>query len=232
VGSSAQAGWFWEADRLVNRIRVILADDHTILRDGLRALLESHEDILVVGEAATGLEAIEATRKLQPDVVVLDVAMPRLNGVEATRRIKDESPGTRVLILSQHDEEDYLLAVLRVGADGYLLKRAAGTELAAAIRTVHRGEAALYPAAAQVLLQAYRTQSCPEFRRDLGRLTDREREVLVLIAEGMTNQQIAETLHISPKTVDGHRTRLMAKLDMHNRIELTKYAIREQLINP
>jgi DNA-binding NarL/FixJ family response regulator len=216
----------------VNRIRVVLADDHTILRDGLRALLESHEDILVVGEAATGLDAIEAVRELQPDVVVLDVAMPRLNGVEATRRIKDESPGTRVLILSQHDEEDYLLAVLRVGADGYLLKRAAGTELAPAIRTVHRGEAALYPAAAQVLLQAYRTQSCPEFRQDLNRLTDREREVLVLIAEGLTNQQIADTLHISPKTADGHRTRLMAKLGMHNRIELTKYAIREQLINP
>ncbi len=216
----------------MNRIRVVLADDHAILRDGLRALLESHDDILVVGEAATGLDAIRVVRELQPDVVVLDVAMPQLNGVEATRRIKAETPGARVLILSQHDEEEYLLAVLRAGADGYVLKRAAGPDLAAAIRTVHGGEAALYPAATQVLLQAYRTQSCPEEAAEGSSLTDREREVLVLIAEGLTNQQIAVTLHISPKTVDGHRTRLMGKLGLHNRVELTKYAIRERLVNP
>jgi DNA-binding NarL/FixJ family response regulator len=221
-----------EVKRFVNRIQVVLADDHAILRDGLRALLESEEDMVVVGEAATGLEAIDAARELQPDVVVLDVAMPRLNGVEATRRIKRDLPGCRVLILSQHEEEAYLLAVLQAGADGYVLKRAAGIELAQAIRTVYRGEAALYPAATQVLLKAYRMGSQSAAHQGAEHLTNREREVLVLIAEGMTNTEIAEALQISPKTVDGHRTRLMSKLDVHSAVELTKYAIREQLIQP
>jgi two-component system response regulator NreC len=214
----------------MTRIRVLLADDHTILRDGLRALLDGERDIEVVGVAADGLEAIYKARELDPDVVVMDIAMPRLNGVESTRRIVNAKPAVRVLILSQYEDRDSVLDAIGAGAAGYLLKRSAGAELAEGIRTIVHEGAVLHPAAAQVLVDAYRRCECAPRADSFDHLTDREREVLILVAEGYTNQQIADMLHVSPKTVDGHRSSLMSKLDLHDRTEVVKYALRRQLI--
>jgi two-component system response regulator NreC len=163
--------------------------------------------------------------------VVLDMAMPHLNGVEATRRILKDCPTCRVLILSQYDEEERILDAIWAGASGYLLKRAAGPELADGIRAVMEWGAALHPRAAKALIDAYRRCECAIQKDRYEHLTDREREVLILVAEGYTNQQMAEMLHVSPKTIDGHRTSLMAKLDLHDRVDLVKYALRRQLID-
>ena len=213
------------------RIRVLLADDHAILRDGLRALLEENEDIEIVGQAADGLETVHMARQLQPDVVVMDIGMPRLNGLEAIRRIHKIDPEIRVLILSQHEDCDHILDAVWAGASGYLLKRVAGTELAGGIRSVQDGGVVLHPVAARALVDAYLRCECAQRIDSYEHLTDREREILILVAEGYTNQQIAELLHVSPKTVDGHRTSLMAKLDLHDRTEVVKYALRKQLID-
>jgi DNA-binding NarL/FixJ family response regulator len=209
-------------------IRVMLVDDHAMLRDGLRAILEAQPDLEVVGEAADGLEALSRLDELLPHVVVMDIAMPRMSGLEATRRIKKAHPACRVLILTQYDQREYVLPVLKAGADGYVLKRSAAADLAAAIRSVHAGESVLDPTAARTVIEAYVGSGSES---DAGELTDREREVLILVAEGYTNQQIANTLHISPKTVDVHRVNIMAKLDLHNRTDLIKYAIRKGLIH-
>jgi len=209
-------------------IRVMLVDDHTMLRDGLRAILEAQPDLEIVGEAADGLEALSLLDELLPHVVVMDIAMPRMSGLEATRRIKKAHPACRVLVLTQYDQREYVLPILKAGADGYVLKRSASADLAAAIRSVYAGESVLDPAAARTVIEAYvGGGSEPE----AGQLTDREREVLILVAEGYTNQQIANTLHISPKTVDVHRVNIMTKLDLHNRTDLIKYAIRKGLIH-
>lgn len=215
----------------MDRIRVLLADDHAILRDGLRALLSESQDIEVVGQAADGLEAIRLAGELQPDVVVMDIAMPCVSGLEATRRILRECPACRILILSQHEDSSHVLDALGLGASGYLPKRVAGPELANAVRAVNQGGVALHPTAARVLADAFRRCECRGSFHDPHSLTDREREVLILVAEGYTSQQIAEMLHISPKTVDAHRTSLMSKLDLHDRTEVVKYALREQLID-
>jgi DNA-binding NarL/FixJ family response regulator len=214
----------------MTKIRVLLADDHAVVRDGLRALLEESEDIEVVGLCADGLETVRQARQLQPDVVVMDVAMPRLNGIEATRRVLGTDPETRVLILTQHEDATYMLDAMWAGASGYLLKRDAGAELAQTIRALCEWGAALHPLAARVLLDAYLRCECAKRIDNYEHLTDREREVLILVAEGCTNQQIADMLHVSPKTVDGHRTSLMAKLDLHDRTEVVKYALKRQLI--
>lgn len=214
----------------MNQIRVLLADDHAIVRDGLRALLDDVGGIELVGQASDGLEAVSLARDLKPDVVVMDLAMPRLNGIEATRRILKAHPDARILILSQHEDPKHVLDAIWAGASGYLLKRDAGADLAEGIQLVHRWGAVLHPHAARALLDAYLQCECVKRIDSYEHLTDREREVLILVAEGYTNQQIADMLHVSPRTVDGHRTSLMSKLDLHDRIEVVKYALRRQLI--
>lgn len=215
----------------MNKIRVLLADDHAVVRDGLRALLDEGEGIEVIGLAADGLETVRQARELKPDVIVMDVAMPHLNGIEATRRVLQDCPECRVLILSQHEDVDHVLDAVWAGASGYLLKRDAGADLAEGIRAVYKWGAVLHPIAARAVLDSYRDSEHTKRLDSYERLTDREREILILVAEGYTNQQIAAMLHVSPKTVDGHRTSLMSKLDLHDRTEVVKYALRKQLID-
>lgn len=204
-------------------IRVLLADDHTILREGIRFLLAREPDIEVVAEAADGEEAVRRVDDARPDVVLLDIGMPRLNGLEATRRIKSRHPEVRVLVLTMHEDEEYIRPLMEAGASGYVLKRSAATELVTAIRAVHQGHTVLPP---RMLEAALRRGRDP----DLDGLTEREVEVLKLIAKGLTNQEIAEKLHISVKTVQAHRAHIMEKLDLHDAVELTKYALRKGLI--
>jgi DNA-binding NarL/FixJ family response regulator len=214
------------------KIRVLLADDHRMLREGIRALLERQEDIQVVGEAGDGREAVRLTTQLCPDVVVMDVSMPMLNGIEATRQIRRDCPDVRVLILTVHESEEYVAQLLVAGASGYIIKRAAGEELVSAIRAVHQGEAFLYPSIARVVIEDYvrRLQAGTGLSAQEV-LTDREREVLQLIAEGYTNREIADLLHLSIKTVQNHRSKIMNKLDLHDRGELIKYAIQQGIIH-
>ena len=212
-------------------IRVLLADDHAVIRDGLGALLDGAAGIRIVGRASDGQETLHLAQELRPDVVVMDISMPHLDGLEATRRILRICPDCRVLILSQHEDPDRILDALWAGASGYLLKRDAGADLADAIRSVKQWGGMLHPHAARTLIDAYLRCECAERKDSYEHLTDREREILILVAEGSTNQQIAEMLHVSPKTVDGHRTSLMSKLDLHDRTEVVKYALRRQLID-
>jgi DNA-binding NarL/FixJ family response regulator len=211
------------------KIRVLLADDHAVMRDGIRALLCLQDDIEIVGDASDGKEAVERTLELQPDVVLMDVAMPGMDGLEATRRITKQSPKTRVLILTQYDNKEYILSAIKAGSAGYLPKRALGSELVSAIRAVYRGDSFLYPSAATALMEDYRLQAKGEDSYD--QLTPREREILKLIAEGLTSQEIAGRLFISLKTVIGHRSRLMEKLGLPNLAELIKYALRKGILN-
>ena len=213
------------------RIRVLLADDHPILRSGLKLLLGAAPDLEVVGEANNGREAVAQTVELRPDVVVMDIAMPEMGGLEATRRISQLGLGTRVLILTVHAEEQYLLPVVQAGGSGYVRKAQADTELLEAIRAVHRGEVFLDPPATKMLLEDYldRVEAGKEVD-SYQTLSEREREVLKLTAEGYTAQEIAERLILSPKTVDTYRQRVMDKLNLHHRAELVKYALRKGLL--
>ncbi|MFN8557369.1 MAG: response regulator transcription factor [Dehalococcoidia bacterium] len=212
-------------------IRVMLADDHAVLRAGLRALLNAEPDIEVVGEAGDGQEAVALAERLKPDIVVMDITMPRMDGLMATRQIAARLPETRVLILTMHTEDQYLLQVLEAGGAGYVLKRSADTELMNAIRVVHRGEVYLYPSATKMLLEAYRTGERPGEAREQV-LTDREEEVLKLTAEGYSNTEIAGRIYLSPKTVDTYRQRIMEKLGLHHRAELVRYALDRGLLRP
>jgi len=215
----------------MQRIRVLLADDHAVLRAGLRALLAGEPDMEVVGEATDGNDAIAQAQLLQPDVLVLDIAMPRVNGLEVIRRLREEGLSVKVLVLTMHSEEQYLLQVLRAGGSGYVLKASADTELMEAIRTVHRGEAFLYPSATALLLEDYRDRKAEDDRDRFEDLSDREREVLALTAAGYTNQEIADKLIISAKTVDTYRSRIMEKLNLHHRSDLVKVALRRGLLS-
>jgi len=215
----------------MQKIRVLVVDDHTIVRDGICALLGLAGDIEVIGEAANGKEALEIVRELMPDVVLMDIAMPIMDGLEATRRIHKEFPKTKVLVLTQYDEKDYIFSIIEVGAQGFITKMAASSELAAGIRAVHRGDSFLSPSAARFLVEDYQQGVSVRKNHDpYEQLTNREREVLKLLAEGYTTQEIANMLVISIKTVEGHKTSLMAKLDIHNRIELVKYTLRKGII--
>ena len=212
------------------KIRILLVDDHTILRDGLRALLESEPDLKVIGEAEEGRQAVTLACQHEPDVVLMDISMPLLNGLEATRQIKRQCPKVKVLILSMYDNEEYIRQALEAGAMGYILKDAASRELISAIRDVFRGEAVLSPAVTRLVIEDYLRWGGIRPVEDADGLSPREREVLQLIAEGHTNKQIAEILNISIKTVQAHRTSLMQKLDLHDRGELIKYAIQKKII--
>ena len=213
----------------MDKIRLLVADDHAIMRDGIRALVGLHEDIEIVGEAATGQEAIAKAQELMPDVIIMDIAMPGLDGLEATRRILKANPKAKVLVLSQYDDKEYIISAIKAGSTGYVPKRALGSELVSAIRAVYHGGSFLYPSAATALIQDYRQQALEGDSYD--QLTPREREILKLIAEGHTSREIAEMLFISLKTVMGHRAKIMEKLGLHNRTELIKYAMRKGVLS-
>lgn len=216
----------------MQRIRVLVADDHTIMRDGICALLALASDIEVVGEAATGKEALEKVKELAPDVVLMDVAMPIMSGLEATRRMRKESPGTKVLVLTQYSDREYVLPILEAGACGFICKTAPSSEIAAGIRSAYRGESFLSPSVARLLVEEYRYEASLRDKTDpYEQLTDRERDVLKLLAEGYTTQEIADLLVISSKTVEGHKTSLMAKLGIRGRVDLVKYAVRKGIIS-
>ena len=217
----------------MNKIKVIIAEDHTIVRKGLCALLQGEPDIEVVGEAENSREAIKIVEKLLPDVVVMDIAMPGLNGLDTTRQLKKRFPKLKILILTMHDNEEYIFETLRAGASGYLIKRSAPNELISAIQSVYRDESFLSPAISKKVIEGFVQSGGQAVIEDeyYMKLTVREREVLQLIAEGNANREIARLLHISIKTVESHKAHIMEKLDIRNIAELTQYAIRKGLIS-
>jgi two-component system, NarL family, response regulator NreC len=213
-----------------DKIRVLLADDHAIVREGVRMILSAQSDMQVVGEAADGEQVLALARVLKPDIVLMDIAMPGMNGLEATRALKAEQSSVNILILTMHESEDYFFRILSAGASGYLLKGVSSEELLNAIRAVHQGGVYLYPTMAKKLVGDFlKGQESALSASDP--LTPRERDVLKLIAAGKTNREIAETLVLSLNTVQTHRLHIMEKLNLHNRTELIKYAIRRGLID-
>lgn len=215
----------------MQKIRVLIVDDHTLVRDGIKALLSLVADIEVVGEAANGREALEKVQELLPNVVLMDLSMPIMGGLEATRRIRKEYPKTRILALTQYDDSEYVIPVIEAGACGFITKMMAFSELASAIQAANRGESYLSPSAAAALIDECQQKIGTEGDKDpYQQLTDREREVLKLIAEGHTAREIADMLIVSPKTVEWYRTSMMNKLNLHNRTDLIKFAIRKRII--
>ncbi|MHB0914786.1 MAG: response regulator [Thermoleophilia bacterium] len=216
----------------MSAIRVLLADDHAILRSGLSKLLGEQKDIEVVGEASDGREAIQKAQELTPDIVLMDIGMPVMNGMEATKQIKKRNRDIKVLVLTMHDNEEYLFQVLQAGASGYVLKKAADDDLVNAIHIVYRGDCFLYPSAAKMVVEDYleKVKQGHEPATSFDNLTDREREILTMVAEGYTNREIAEALFISVKTVETHKSNIMEKLNLHKRAELVRYAIRKGML--
>jgi DNA-binding NarL/FixJ family response regulator len=212
--------------------RVILADDHTIVRHGLSKLLGQEKDIEVVAETKDGHSTIELTRELSPDLVIMDISMPDLNGIDATRRILRESSRVKILALSMHSGKNFVIEMLKAGASGYLLKECALEELIIAVRAVMAGKTYLSPSITDIVVENYVRCSSDDKSTAFSILSQREREVLQLIAEGKTTKQVAKRLHISPKTVEGHRLRIIDKLNIDNVAQLTKYAIQEGLTSP
>jgi two-component system response regulator NreC len=217
----------------MSTIRLLLVDDHAVVRAGLRMLLSADPELAIVGEAENGAEGVRMALELLPDVALMDISMPDMNGIEATRRIKAAAPGVAVLALTMHEDDQYFFEMLAAGASGYVPKRAAPDDLIAAIHAVKGGGMFLFPSLARVLVQDYlgRTARPGEPVRAFDVLTDREREVLVLIAQGLSNQDIADQLVISVKTVNRHRENIMSKLNLHTRVELVRYAIEKGLIS-
>ena len=214
----------------VRKTRVLIADDHAMFREGLRTLLAAHDDMEVVGEAEDGLEAVEKAALLQPDVVLMDIAMPRLGGLEATLELRHRKVPARVLVLTQYDDKEYAFHMIKAGASGYVVKKAAAAELVSAIRAVRAGESFLYPSVARAFIDRYVRREGQEDASDLGQLSDREKQVLKLLAEGRSNREIADLLCLSVKTVMSHRAAIMERLDIHNRTDLVKFAIRAGLV--
>lgn len=217
----------------MNTVKILIAEDHTIVRKGLCSILKNEKDIDVIGEAENGKEAIKKVEELTPDVVVMDISMPLLNGLEATLQIKKRFPEVKVLILTVHSNEEYILEILKAGASGYLVKKAAPEELVAAIHAVSRGNSFLSPSISKSVIKKFLQVAGAEAGLEKSSLlTEREREVLQLIAEGHSTRKIAEMLFISVKTVEAHRSHIMEKLDLHNVADLTRYAIRIGIISP
>jgi two-component system, NarL family, response regulator NreC len=213
-------------------IRILLADDHSLVRKGLRLLLESQEGMLVVGEASDGREAVKLAAELLPDIAILDIAMPNLNGIEATAQIAKVGSDVRVIILSMHSDESYVVRALDAGARGYLLKDSAEEDLVQAIRTVAQGRPFFSPAISATLLEDYvRTLRQRGLTDSYDLLTDREKEVLQLLAEGKSNKEAAAQLNLSPYTIETHRTNMMQKLNLHNTAEIVLYAVRKKIIS-
>lgn len=210
-------------------IRVAIADDHAILREGVKLLLEADPDIEVIGQASNGLEAVRVAAEQKPDVMLMDIQMPGVDGIEATERVRRQAPATKVLVLSQIDNEEYLVRVLQAGAMGYVLKQNASEELVAAVHTVQKGHVYMTPSMASRFVQMYFRKE--EEKKDRSKqLTPREQDVLKGIADGLTNRQIADELNVSIKTVQTHRGNIMEKLNLHDRVELVKYALRSGLV--
>lgn len=214
----------------MSKIRLLLVDDHDIVRHGLRMMFAAEPDMEIVGEAADAYQALEAVEKLHPDVILMDVAMPGMSGIEATRRIKEQNPDVAVLALTMHEDEQYFFEMLNAGASGYVPKRAAPDDLVSAIQVVSQGDVFIYPSLAKLLVKDFLQRAEGDTSGQIEELTAREREVLTYIAEGYTNREIAKELVISVKTVDRHRENIMRKLNLHNRVELVKYAIEKGLI--
>jgi two-component system response regulator NreC len=213
--------------------RVLIADDHGIVRQGLRALLEKSEEVSVIGEAADGREAVRLAAELRPDIVVMDIAMPMLNGIDAAAQILNREPNTGIIILSMHADESYILRALNAGAKGYLLKDSAEGDILPAVRAVARGKPFFSPVIAATLLDEYlQTMKQHKVQDSYDLLTDREKEVLQLLAEGKTNKDVAALLNLSPYTVESHRTNLMQKLNLHNTAEIVLYAVRKNIVRP
>ena len=213
-------------------IRVLVVDDHTIVREGICTLLSLVDDIEVAGEAANGSEALTKVKELEPDVVLMDISMPIMDGLEATRRIQREFPKTKVLVLTQYDDKEYVFPIIESGAAGFISKAAASSDLTSGIRSIYRGESYLSPSVAKLLVESYQQGvggrvGCDPYEQ----LTERERDVFKLVAEGHTTHEIADILVITSKTVEGHKTSIMAKLGIRNRIELVKYALRRGIIH-
>ncbi|RJP20602.1 MAG: DNA-binding response regulator [Deltaproteobacteria bacterium] len=212
------------------RTRILVADDHALVREGIIAILKLHEDLEVAGEAADGKEAVQKAMKLRPDIVLMDIAMPGLGGLEATIEIRKAQPDVRILVLSQYDDKEYVNRLLTAGVSGYILKHAVGTDLVSAIRAVARGDSYLYPAITSSLIDDFLSGRDVSLTDPYDRLTDRERQVLKLIAEGHTHKEIAGLLDISAKTVIAHYTNVQEKLETRNRAELIKFALRRGII--
>lgn len=209
------------------RIRVIIADDHPVVRKGIRAMLEMQPEVTILGEASNGTEALEKCRELRPDIILLDISMPEMNGLEVAGRMKDTSPNTKVILLTMHEEEEYFFHALSVGASGYMVKGDRAEDLVSAILSVAQGGVYLQPSLAKELVGDYlRSKASNAYEG----LTQREGEVLLLIAEGLTNKQIGERLYISVTTVQTHRANLMEKLNLHSQADLIKYAIRKGIL--
>jgi DNA-binding NarL/FixJ family response regulator len=216
----------------MKKIRVLIVDDHTLVRAGISSLLKLVEDIEVVGEASDGKESLEKVRQLMPDVVLMDLAMPVMGGLEATRRLRKEFPGIKILALTQYDDTEYVIPIIEAGARGFITKMSAFSELAAAIQAAYRGESFLSSTAATALIEEYQQKIPTEGEQDpYQQLTDREREVLKLVAEGYTSKEIAEVLVVSPKTAEWYKSSLMNKLGIHSKTDLIKYAIRKHIIS-
>ena len=213
-------------------IRLLLVDDHAVVRSGLKMLLENERDVEIIGEASSAAEAIEGAIHLKPDVILMDIGLPDLSGIDATREIKKRAPNVAIVALTIHEDEEYFFKMLESGASGYVPKRAAPEELLTAIRAAANGQVYLYPSLAKLLVRDFLDGGRATGQQTTSGLTDREQEVLTYLAEGASNEEIAASLVISPKTVARHRENIMRKLNLHSRAELVRYAIRKGIIKP